>query len=159
VAHKECLDAGVELGQLAMSSWTRRASDASAALVAISTESPWRPGRRRAAARVRALMLNPRRRLRSWSGPLTNSSRIWMSALVRAVRAERLATRKALTDSTGPSLDLAMLLALPPSAARAASMASRGSDLPLRRRSSRFGRLTSTTLTPARARNLDRPAP
>jgi hypothetical protein len=78
---------------------------------------------------------------------------------VRAVRAERLATRRARTASTAPSLDLAMLLALPPSAARAASMASSGSDLPLRRRSARFGRLTSRTPMPAWVKNFESPAP
>ena len=78
---------------------------------------------------------------------------------MRATRAERLATTRVRIASTAPSLDLAMLLALPDNAERAASMASRGSDLPLRRRSSRFGRLTSTTLMPARVKNLESPAP
>jgi len=49
--------------------------------------------------------------------------------------------------------------ALPDSAARAASTASMGSDLPWRRRAWRLWRSTSITSTPARARNRARPAP
>ena len=52
--------------------------------------------------------------------------------------------------STAPSLDLGLPLARPLKAARAASMASRGSDLPARRRFWRSGRSTSRTSTPTR---------
>ena len=85
--------------------------------------------------------------------------RIWTSALIRAPRAERLATTRTRTASMAPSLDLEMLLARPPRAARAASTASSGSDLPLRRRSARLGRSTSMTATSARRRKRARPAP
>jgi MFS family permease len=72
-----------------------------------------------------------------------------MRALTRAWRAERLATTSTRMASTAPSLDLGLPVARPPRAARAASTASRGSDLPLRRRFWRFGRSTSMTSTPA----------
>ena len=65
-------------------------------------------------------------------------------------RAERLATTSALIASTLPSLALPAPCARPDSAARAASMASTGSDLPVRRRDWRLGRSTSTTSTPER---------
>ena len=77
----------------------------------------------------------------------------------QAWRAERLATTRTRIASTAPSLDLGLPLARPLRAARAASTASRGSDLPARRRSSRLGRSTSMTSTPARRRNRERPAP
>lgn len=70
-----------------------------------TTSPPWwrsapsRPGARGAGVLPR--LLRPCKRFWRSSGPVTSSSRIWMSALVRAVRAERLATRSALTASTG----------------------------------------------------------
>src|SRR5260370_13781454 len=54
-------------------------------------------------------------------------------AWVLPLRAEALATRKTRSDSTFPSLVLASPEASPERAARAAEMASWGSDLPLRR--------------------------
>ena len=70
--------------------------------------------------------------------------------LIRAERAGCSATTRALIASTLPSLDLPAPCARPDSAARAASMASAGSDLPVRRRDWRLGRSTSTTSTPER---------
>jgi hypothetical protein len=52
-----------------------------------------------------------------------------MRALVLAWRAERLATTRTRIASTAPSLDLGLPLARPLRAVRAASTASRGSDL------------------------------
>jgi hypothetical protein len=78
--------------------------------------------------------------------------RIWVSAFTGAERAERLATRRTRSASTQPSRLLARPLALPDRAARAASTASRGSDLPALRRAWRFWRSTSRTSMPARAR-------
>jgi hypothetical protein len=68
--------------------------------------------------------------------------------LIRVARAERLATTNALIASTLPSLDLPAPCARPDRAARAASMASAGSDLPVRRRDWRLGRSTSSTAMP-----------
>jgi hypothetical protein len=60
--------------------------------------------------------------------------RIWLIAWVRLLRADERATRKTRMASTLPFLVFAAPLASPPWAARAAEMASSGSDLPLRRR-------------------------
>ena len=76
-------------------------------------------------------MGRPLSRLCSWSGPLKVSWRIWVSALIRAPRAERLATTRTRIASTEPSLLLALPWARPERTARAASTASSGSDLPL----------------------------
>ena len=81
------------------------------------------------------------------SGAVETRLRIWLSAWVRPLRAEARATRKTRMDSTFPSLVLASPQASPERAARAAEMASWGSDLPLRRRRWRLGRSTSTTRT------------
>ena len=59
------------------------------------------------------------------------SWRIWVRALTRALRAERLATTRTRMASTAPSLLLAVPWARPDCAALAASTASRGSDFPL----------------------------
>lgn len=56
--------------------------------------------------------------------------RIWLSAWVRALRAEDRATRSTRIASTFPSRDLASPRASPDCAARAADTASWGSDLP-----------------------------
>jgi len=61
--------------------------------------------------------------------------------------------------STAPSRPLDAPRARPDWAARAALTASRGSDLPCRRRSCRSERSTSTTWTPAAVTCRDRPAP
>jgi len=85
--------------------------------------------------------------------------RIWFRAWILAERAGRLATISARIASTFPSRDLAAPQARPDNAARAASTASSGSDLPDRRRACRLGRSTSTISTPALRRNRARPAP
>ena len=73
----------------------------------------------------------------------------WLTDLVRSPRAERLATISARIASTVPSRPLGAPRARPDSAALAALTASRGSDLPARRRSCRSQRSTSTTAIPA----------
>ncbi len=64
------------------------------------------------------------------SGAVETRLRIWLSAWVRPLRADALATRNTRMDSTFPSLLLASPAASPERAARAAVMASWGSDLP-----------------------------
>jgi hypothetical protein len=91
----------------------------------------------------------PLKRSRSSSAAVKPSWRIWLRVLILVDRALRLATPNALIASTLPSLDLPAPWARPDSAARAASIASAGSDLPVRRRACRLGRSTSTTSTPA----------
>ena len=81
----------------------------------------------------------PAKRARRSSGPVRTRARIWLIARVRSPRAERLATINARMASTVPSRPLGAPLALPDWAARAALTASRGSDLPGRRRSCRSG--------------------
>ena len=98
--------------------------------MAAVTASGERVGRSPSAAATKAAMGRPLRRLWSWSGALKVSWRIWPSALIRAPRAERLATTRTRMASTAPSLLLALPWARPDCAARAASTASRGSDLP-----------------------------
>src|SRR5262252_749602 len=80
------------------------------------------------------------------------SARTWLMVWIRSERAVRLATISARIASTVPSLPLGAPAARPDCAARAALTASSGSDLPLRRRSCRSARSTSTTRTPADAR-------
>src|SRR6266536_3780752 len=75
------------------------------------------------------------------------------------VAAERRATNKARIASTSPSADFAIPDARPDNAARAASIASSSSDLPLRRRSWRFGRSTSITTSRRLRRWRASPAP
>ena len=93
------------------------------------------------------------------SGAVEIRLRIWLRAWVRPLRAEARATRKTRMDSTFPSLVLASPAASPDWAARAAVMASWGSDLPLSRRRWRFGRSTSTTRTRSAWRCRVSPAP
>lgn len=73
--------------------------------------------------------------------------------------AERLATTRARIASTLPSLALPEPCARADRAARAASMASAGSDLPVRRRDWQLGRSTSTTSMPERRSDRARPDP
>lgn len=61
-------------------------------------------------------------------GSSQDKPRIWLSTWVRALRADIRATRKTRMDSTFPSLDLASPPPSPDWAARAALMASSGSD-------------------------------
>ena len=102
--------------------------------------------------------MRPRSSARMGSGAVDTRLRIWLSAWVRPFRAEDLATRKTRMDSTFPSLVLASPAASPERAARAAEMASWGSDLPLSRRRWRLGRSTSTRIRSAwRCRVSPRP--
>ena len=82
-----------------------------------------------------------------------------MSVPIFVERNEHLATTSALIASTLQSRLLPAPWALPDKAARAASMASTGSDLPVRRQDWQFGRSTSTTSTPVFRKNLEKPAP
>ena len=153
-------DHGVELGDLLFEVGRRGGpTTCSAALVAAVTGSAERVGRSPLGGGDELGDREALERLCSWSGALKVSWRIWVSALIRASRAERLATTRTRMASTEPSLLLAVPWARPDRAARAASTASRGSDLPLWRRAWRFWRSTSMTSTPARARKRATPAP
>src|SRR5664280_690954 len=110
--------------------WTRWASEESDALVAAVNGSADRVGRSFAASPTSAVTDRPFRREWSWSGAVNPRWRIWTMAFTLAWRAERLATIRTRIDSTGPSLVLPTPDARPLMAARAASTASRGSDLP-----------------------------
>ena len=96
----------------------RCAKEESDALVAEVTTSGERVGRKPWAAATKAAMGRPLSLLWSWSGALKVNWRIWPSALIRAPRAERLATTRTLMASTEPSLLLAVPWALPDCAAR-----------------------------------------
>ncbi len=85
--------------------------------------------------------------------------RIWLRQRARAWRPERCATSNARIASTFPSPVFAMPDARPDNAARAASIASTGSDLPCMRRSWRLVRSTSITTSPHDCRYRERPAP
>ena len=97
--------------------------------MAAVTTSGERVGRSPWAAATNAAMGRPLSRLCSWSGALKVSWRIWVSALIRAPRAERLATTRTRMASTEPSLLLAVPWARPERTARAASTASSGIGL------------------------------
>ena len=99
------------------------------------------------------------KRARRSSGPVRSRALAWLIARVRSPVALRLATISARIASTSPSRPFGAPRARPDWAARAALTASRGSDLPCRRRSWRSERSTSTTRTPAVATCRDRPAP
>ena len=93
------------------------------------------------------------------SGAVEIRPRIWLSAWVRPLRAEvRQPVKPAWTRRFRPCV-LASPDASPERAARAAEMASWGSDLPLRRRRWRLGRSTSTTRTRSAWRCRVSPAP
>ena len=127
--------------------------------MAAVTGSVDRVGRNCALSVTRADTLRPFSRECSWSGAVNPRWRIWVMALTRAWRAERLATTNTRMASIDPSLVLAEPDALPLIAARAASIASNGSDLPWLRRACRFCQSTSTTSTPLRLRNRASPVP
>ena len=93
------------------------------------------------------------------SGPVMINALAWLIAWVRCARAVRLATISARMASTWPSRPRGAPDARPDRAALAALTASSGSDLPLRRRSCRSERSTSTTRMPAAAMWRARPAP
>ena len=86
-------------------------------------------------------------------------SRRPQGATVRALTAERRATVRARVASTQPLADSAATAPSPLSAARAAASAPTVSQVPLRRRVWRLGRITSTASTSAAARRRARPAP
>ena len=98
-------------------------------------------------------------RSRSSSGAVKPRWRIWFKHVIRASRPERLAMSSARIASPLPSAVLATPVARPDSTARAASMASRLSDLPWARRSCRFGLSTSITSTPRLRRWRPSPTP
>jgi len=106
------------------------------------------PSLRRVSRHLPSFTYNPGRVL---SKAITCQTRGVIAVLTLGLspwRAERLATTRTRMASTAPSLDFALPFARPLKAARAASMASRGSDLPARRRFWRSGRSTSRTSTP-----------
>src|SRR5947199_8288747 len=76
--------------------------------------------------------------------------RIWLRERLRLRRADIRTRRSTRMASTLPFRVLAAPRASPDWAARAAVMASWGSDLPRLRRRWRFGRSTSTTAMPSR---------
>src|SRR5436190_10583804 len=78
---------------------------------------------------------------------------------MRPLRPERRTTNNARIASTSPSAVFAIPDARPDNTARAASIASSSSDLPLRRRSWRLGRSTSITTRPRPRRCRASPAP
>jgi hypothetical protein len=84
----------------------------------------------------------------SWriaSGAVETMLRIWFTARVRSLRALSRTSLNTGNDSTAPVRVFASTEASPDNAARAAAIASAGSDFPRRRRTCRFGRSTSTT--------------
>lgn len=122
-----------------------------------SVESPL--GRRRRNLSRRVLAGRGSYCSRTESGALTRIEQICCIAPVRALTADRRVVSRTRTASTTPSLVLGVGRRSGAIAVRAALIASRGSDLPRRRRSARFGRTTSTTVCPAARRCRDRPAP
>ena len=74
-----------------------------------------RVGRKPLAAATSWVMGRPLILACSWSGAVNVSWRIWVSALTRACRADRLATTRTRMASTDPSLHLAFPCALPDS--------------------------------------------
>jgi hypothetical protein len=119
------------------------------------------PGRGRSAASSATSSAGacPVNRARMSSGPVMINALAWPFVWVRCARAVRLATISARIASTWPSRPRGAPDARPDKAALAALTASSGSDLPLRRRSCRSERSTSTTRTPAAAICLASPAP
>src|ERR1019366_2455578 len=110
--------------------WIRWANDERDALVAAVTVSADFVARNFAPSATSAVTDRPFMREWSWSGAVIPKWRIWTMAFTLAWRAERLATTRTRIASTGPSLVLPTPDARPLMAARAASTASRGSDLP-----------------------------
>ena len=93
---------------------------------------------------------NPKVKKQASAGSARMSTALcWLIACVRDLFAESFACRNMRSISTGPSPDLATVMARPDRIARAAASASMASVLPRRRRSLRSGWLTATTSTPA----------
>lgn len=127
------------IARSASSATIRRPRTLIAVLVANTTGSPPVRGRRLAASSPRWARGTPARRSRRSSGPQNPRWRIWFSAAILASRAERRATTNARIASMLPSRLLGWPAARPDSAARAASIASAGSDLPVLRRAGGSG--------------------
>ena len=113
--------------------WTRRATSRSANLTA-PAGVVGSPGRRRTAAVTMRQTVVSRNDSRSFSGPVTNRARIWLTESMRLWAAERRTTRRARRASTFPVRLLGCAEASPDCAALAAATASTGSDLPCERR-------------------------
>ena len=94
-----------------------------------------RRGRSDAIPATRAAVVCRANRVRRSSGPVRTSALAWLIVRVRSRMAPRLATISARIASTAPSRPFGAPRARPDWAARAALTASRGSDLPCRRRS------------------------
>ena len=85
-----------------------------------------------------------------------DGGRQFVESVIAEVEAVAAATKRPLRQAFR---DLIAWLLLDPQSPWAASMASAGSDLPVRRRVWRLGRSTSTTSMPAPRKNRARPAP
>ena len=92
------------------------------------------PGSRAAAVWTSRVAVRPRSCSRSSAGAVTSSPLSVLMVWVRARMAVARATRRQRIISTWPSPALGTTLACPAWTARAAAWASRGSDLPWRRR-------------------------
>src|SRR5258706_12250609 len=80
--------------------------------------------------RIRAVLDRPVRVSRSDGSAVTMTALSWLTAWVRDLTAEALASRNMRSISTGPSAVLAVVLARADSTAWAAARASTGSVLP-----------------------------
>src|SRR6266536_5512571 len=103
------------------------------------------PGRSRGAVPTSWVTDRSRSCWRRSAGAVTSSALTTLIAWVRAFMALARATRSTRSISTCPVPALGRTVASPACTARAAASASRGSDLPRRRRAARSGRLTATT--------------
>src|SRR6266496_1561519 len=118
-----------------------------------------RPERSRAALPTSLLVERARSSSRSSGSAVTSSERSALIAWVRALIAVWRATRSTRIISTRSSPALGEPAASTDKTVRAAASASVGSDLPLRRRVWRLGRITSITSTLRARRWRARPAP
>ena len=128
----------------ASSVWQRRARCLSASLLAASG-LPRTPGRSWAVLLTSRVVESALSWSRSSGGAVTSSERRALIAWVRALIAVPRATRNTRIISTRSSPAFGEPAASADRTARAAASASVGSDLPLRRRVWRLGRITSTT--------------
>src|SRR5450759_226366 len=90
----------------------------------------------------------PFRDSRSSQGSVTSTALSWLTACVWALTAESRVSFRIRMTSTWSSPSFGVAVAVPASTALAAASASMGSDLPLRCRVARSGRLTSMTRLP-----------